>query len=72
MVLPGMTGIVLDPSILEGEKRANASRTSKLVIDATKPIHRAYPEECRPKPEMMEKVLAEWDKYGIPLRKRSS
>jgi UbiD family decarboxylase len=70
MVLPGMTGIVLDPSILEGEKRANASRTSKLVIDATKPIHRSYPGECRPKPEVMEKVLASWDKYGIPLAKK--
>jgi 3-polyprenyl-4-hydroxybenzoate decarboxylase len=70
LILSGMTGIILDPSILEGEKMPNASRTSKLVIDATKPVHRVYSEECRPKAQIMKKVLTEWDKYGIPLKKQ--
>ena len=66
LILQGMAGIVLDPSISQEEKRVNASRTSKLIIDATKPLHRPYAEECRPKPEVMKEVIANWAKYGIP------
>jgi 3-polyprenyl-4-hydroxybenzoate decarboxylase len=43
------------------------SRTSKIIIDATKPLHRPYAEEVRPKPDVMEKVIANWETYGIPL-----
>jgi UbiD family decarboxylase len=70
LIMHGMTGIVLDPSIESVDKRANASRTSKLVIDATKPVHRSYAEEVRPRPDVMEKVIANWDTYGIPLSKK--
>src|SRR4030042_701809 len=66
LILHGMTGIVLDPSISGEEKKVNASRTSKLIIDATKPLHRSYAEECLPKPEVMKEVLSNWEKYGIP------
>ena len=67
LILPGMTGIVLDPSISVEDPKVGASRTSKVIIDATKPIHRPYAEECRPKPDVLERVLANWEKYGIPL-----
>jgi UbiD family decarboxylase len=70
LIMHGMTGIVLDPSIESVDKRANASRTSKLVIDATKPVHRSYAEEVRPRPDVMEKVIVNWDTYGIPLSKK--
>jgi 3-polyprenyl-4-hydroxybenzoate decarboxylase len=66
LILQGMAGIVLDPSISQEERRVNASRTSKLIIDATKSLHRPYAEECRPKPEVMKEVIANWGKYGIP------
>ncbi|HUJ89756.1 MAG TPA: UbiD family decarboxylase [Syntrophorhabdales bacterium] len=67
IIMQGMTGIVLDPSISSREQRANMSRTSKIIIDATKPLHRPYAEEVRPKPDVMEKVIANWDTYGILL-----
>ena len=68
LILHGMTGIILDPSISMEEKGAYASRTSKIIIDATKPLHRPYAEECEPKPDVLKKVIADWDKYGIPSK----
>jgi len=67
VIIHGTTGNVLDPSISQEDKRANTSRTSKLIIDATKPLHRPYAEECNPKPDVYERVVANWKKYGIPL-----
>lgn len=67
IILQGMAGFVLDPSVNREETKVGHARTSKMIIDATKPVHRPYAEECRPKPDVMEKVIANWDKYGIPL-----
>lgn len=70
LILQGMTGNALDPALPVEEKETGASRTSKIIIDATKPVHRPYAEECRPKPDVQEKVMANWEKYGIPLVSR--
>ena len=67
LILQGMAGFVLDPSVNREDTKVGHARTSKLIIDATKPVHRPYAEECKPKPEVMEKVIANWNKYGIPL-----
>lgn len=69
IILQGMAGFVLDPSISREDVKVGTghARTSKIIIDATKPLHRPYAEECKPKPDVMEKVIANWNKYGIPL-----
>jgi UbiD family decarboxylase len=69
VIIPGITGNILDPSIPREEQRTNTGRTSKLIIDATKPLHRPYAEECNPKPDVYQEVIAKWQKYGIPLEK---
>ena len=71
LILHGITGIILDPSISMEEKRTNAVRTSKMIIDATKPLHRPYTEECNPKPDVLGEVIANWEKYGIPSKTRT-
>lgn len=65
MILQGMPGVILDPSLPREEKETLASRTSKIVIDATKPLHVQFAEECKPKRDVAEKVEANWKKYGI-------
>ena len=67
LILQGMAGRVLDPSISREDAKVGHARTSKMIIDATRPVHRPYAEECKPKPDIMEKVIANWDKFGIPL-----
>ena len=40
--------------------------TSKLLIDATKPLSwKGFRYETKPKTEVLEKVIKEWDRYGI-------
>jgi len=68
LILQGMAGFVLDPSVNREDTKVGHARTSKLIIDATKPVHRPYAEECKPKPDVMEKVISNWGKYGIPLK----
>jgi UbiD family decarboxylase len=67
-IIDDIIGIYLDPSLLPEEKKTwpQGGRTSKVIIDATKPIHRDYPEECLPKKDIMALVEANWSKYGIP------
>lgn len=68
MILEGMPGNALDPSLPPEERDSLACRTPKLVLDATKPVHRPYAPECRPKREAWDKVEADWESYGIPLK----
>jgi UbiD family decarboxylase len=64
-ILKGMVGPGLDPSISEHEKVSGSSRTSKMIIDATRYDAATYPRTVAPEPDVYERVLAEWQKYGI-------
>lgn len=61
-VISNIAGPGLDPS------RPNIENdlTSKLLIDATKPLSwKGFRYETKPKSDVLEKVIKEWDKYGI-------
>jgi UbiD family decarboxylase len=64
-VLNDMTGVYLDPSLDEIEKQTYASRTGKLIIDATKPVHRPFSKECLPPPAVARAVESRWASYGL-------
>ncbi len=66
-VIGNITGVNLDPSLPEYERETKAYRTSKLIIDATKPVHVPFAAECLPKKDVMEMVEANWERYGIDL-----
>lgn len=63
-ILKDLSANVLDPTMTLAEKRG-ASRTDKMIIDATKPILEPLQPECRPQPQMMEQVLRNSAKYGF-------
>jgi UbiD family decarboxylase len=64
-IIKDLIGVSLDPSMPEEERRAGTNRTSKMIIDATKPAEGSFAEECLPQREVLERVSAEWAKYGI-------
>ncbi|MBM2831434.1 MAG: hypothetical protein HW414_486 [Dehalococcoidia bacterium] len=55
----------IDPSISEEHKRDKTSLTSKMIIDATKPVSRPFAEAVAPQKEALARVEKEWEKYGI-------
>jgi UbiD family decarboxylase len=63
-IIKDLSANVLDPTMTLAEKRG-ASRTDKMIIDATKPILEPLQPECRPQPQMMEQVLRNSAKYGF-------
>ncbi len=63
-IIKDLTANVLDPTMTPHEKRG-ASRTDKMVIDATKPILEPLQPECLPKPEVMEEVRRKQRIYGL-------
>lgn len=63
-IIKEVTGIILDPSLPEAERHTTA-RTSKMIIDATRYDARSFPPLCVPRDEMVKRVDAEWDRYGI-------
>jgi UbiD family decarboxylase len=65
-ILKQLTGIILDPSLPKEEQWAT-SRTSKMIIDATRYDAKNFPPICLPASEAMAKVEKEWARYGIPL-----
>jgi 2,5-furandicarboxylate decarboxylase 1 len=65
-ILKQFTGIILDPS-LPKEEQWTTSRTSKMIIDATRYDAKNFPPVCSPESETMAKVEKEWRRYGIPL-----
>lgn len=60
-IVKDIIGPGLDPSCLSKKNTLH----SKMIIDATKPLTRPFPEMAYPKKDMMEKVEKEWAKYGI-------
>ena len=68
-ILKQLTGIILDPS-LPKEEQWTTSRTSKMIIDATRYDAKNFPPICLPATEAMTKVEKEWVRYGIPLNIR--
>lgn len=67
-IIREITGVFLDPSMPLAEQ-AGPSRTSKILIDATRYDAKNFPPVCLPAAETMEKVEREWSRYGIPLQK---
>src|SRR5262247_4067850 len=65
-ILKQLTGIILDPS-LPKEEQWTTSRTSKMIIDATRYDAKNFPPVCSPASETMAKVEKEWKRYGIQL-----
>lgn len=65
ILLEGIPGVPLDPSMPEVEKLQATNLTSKIIIDATRPLTPDFPQEVRPAKDVMEKVLANWKDYGI-------
>jgi UbiD family decarboxylase len=55
----------IDPSLSEESKRNKTSLTSKMIIDATKPVSRPFAEAVAPQKEALARVEKEWEKYGI-------
>lgn len=66
-ILKDVVGILLDPSLPLHERQTGHSRTSKMIIDATKYDAAEFEVPCRPGQEVMEKVTREWAKYGIGI-----
>jgi UbiD family decarboxylase len=64
-IIKETVGIVLDPSVEEADRLSGDSRTSKMIIDATKYDARNYELEVLPHPEVFADVIKNWDKYGI-------
>ncbi len=65
-IIKAVTGVILDPSLSEHERLTGHSRTSKMIIDATKYDADTYEIPCKPKQEVMEEVVKNWSKYGLP------
>lgn len=64
-IIKDLSANVLDPTMTSSEKRGG-SRTDKMVIDATKPLLEPLQPECRPKQDVLEEVIRNRAKYGIP------
>lgn len=63
-VLTGLPGNPVDPA-MPPEAVGTSNVISKIVMDATKPLVNPLPDTCLPKPEVMDEVRENWEKYGI-------
>lgn len=68
LTLHNMGGIMLDPSLPPDEVRSGMFRTSKVIIDATRPVALPFGEICQPHPDIMQQVERQWERYGIPAK----
>jgi len=64
-IITNVVGCILDPSLPLHERQTGHLRTSKMIIDATRYDADEFEIPCRPRQDVMEKVLREWQKYGI-------
>ena len=65
-VIKEVVGVNLDPSLPPDERSSGRNRTSKMIIDATEPTKKAgFPEICLPKSDVLARVEANWERYGI-------
>ena len=69
-IIQEVTGIHLDPSMPLHERLTGHSRTSKMIIDATKHDAKEFEIVCSPQVEAVEKVEQNWARYGINLPRR--
>ena len=69
-ILSNMTGIHLDPSMRDDLRKL--SLTSKMIIDATKPLLTPFPETPAVPRDVAKKVESEWGSYGIELTGKSA
>ncbi|MBI4320615.1 MAG: UbiD family decarboxylase [Chloroflexi bacterium] len=65
-IIGDLVGVHLDPSLSEHERATGHSRTSKMIIDATRYDKDNFEIVCEPKTDVMAAVLRDWSKYGIP------
>ncbi len=65
ILLEGVPGMPLDPSMPREEKINQTNLTSKIIMDATRPLTRDFPNEVKPPKEVMDKVERDWKEYGI-------
>jgi 2,5-furandicarboxylate decarboxylase 1 len=65
-VLREMAGSTLDPSAPAEERQPLGGRTSKAIVDLTKPVHREFPVAVEPHSATLERVSADWIRYGFP------
>ncbi len=66
-IIKEVTGIHLDPSLPLHERLTGHSRTSKMIIDATRYDAKEFETVCSPEKGAVEKVEREWARYGITL-----
>jgi 2,5-furandicarboxylate decarboxylase 1 len=64
-IIKDVSGSGIDPSLPEESKLTRTSLTSKMIIDATRPISKPFAEAVAPQREAMERVEKDWEKYGI-------
>lgn len=65
VILKGVPGVTLDPSMAAQEREQNTNRTSKIIIDATRPLRPDFPQEASVAPAVMNRVVENWPNYGI-------
>ena len=61
-IIKAVTGVILDPSLSEHERLTGHSRTSKMIIDATRYDTDTFEIPCMPKKEVLAEVIKNWDK----------
>lgn len=64
-IIKGVTGVILDPSLSEHERSTGHSRTSKMIIDATRYDADTFEIPCSPKKDVLAEVEKNWAKYGL-------
>jgi UbiD family decarboxylase len=69
-VLHNMPATRIDPLVPEQEWTSGQFRTSKMIIDCTRPVGDTTFEVCLPSLAARQLVEARWNEYGIPLDKR--
>lgn len=67
-ILRELPGVILDPSLPHRHHSGPPALTSKMIIDATRYDAKDFPPVCLPDKEVMEKVAAGWERYGVRLR----
>jgi len=65
-IIKQTVGVILDPSIAKADRLSGASRTSKMIIDATKYDSVDYEIEVLPHRDVLHRIVRDWDRFGIP------
>jgi UbiD family decarboxylase len=65
-IIKQTVGVILDPSIDRADRLSGASRTSKMIIDATRYDAADYEAEVLPRKDVFDRIVRGWDRFGIP------